>query len=48
MTWANPMGVEAASLIAAMKPLLPPAPPGAPSSFPLSDETALHAFARAG
>ena len=48
MTWADPAGMEAASLIAAMKPLLPPVPPGAPGPFALSDKTALHAFAEAG
>jgi SAM-dependent methyltransferase len=48
MTWGDPVGMEAASLIAAMKPLLPPAPAGAPGPFALSDETALRAFAAAG
>jgi SAM-dependent methyltransferase len=48
MTWADPAGMEAASLVGAMKPLLPPPPPGAPGPFALSDETALHAFAVAG
>ena len=47
-TWGDPAGMDAASLIAAMKPLLPPAPPGAPGPFALSDETALRAFAIAG
>lgn len=30
MTWGTPGGMEAASLVAALKPLLPPPPPGAP------------------
>jgi SAM-dependent methyltransferase len=45
MTWGRPEGMEAASLIAALKPLLPPPPPGAPGPFALSDEAALRAFA---
>jgi hypothetical protein len=49
MTWGTPEGMEAASLVAALKPLLPPAPPGAPGPFALSEEAALRAFAvRAG
>ena len=47
-TWGDPAGMDAASLVAAMKPMLPPAPPGAPGPFALSDETALRAFAVAG
>jgi SAM-dependent methyltransferase len=45
MTWGRPEGMEAASLIAALRPLLPPPPPGAPGPFALSDEAALRAFA---
>lgn len=45
MTWGTPEGMEAASLVAALRPLLPPPPPGAPGPFALSDETALRAFA---
>lgn len=45
MTWGKPEGMEAASLVAALRPLLPPPPPGAPGPFALSDETALRAFA---
>lgn len=30
MTWGDPEGMEAASLVAAMRPLMPPPPPGAP------------------
>jgi SAM-dependent methyltransferase len=48
MTWGDPAGMQAASLLAAMKPLLPPPPPGAPGPFALSDEAALRAFAVAG
>ena len=45
MTWGTPEGMEAASLVAALRPLLPPPPPGAPGPFALSDEEALRAFA---
>jgi ubiquinone/menaquinone biosynthesis C-methylase UbiE len=45
MTWGKPEGMEAASLVAALKPLLPPPPPGAPGPFALSDEATLRAFA---
>jgi SAM-dependent methyltransferase len=48
MTWGEPAGMEAASLVAALKPLLPAPPPGAPGPFALSDEAALRAFAKAG
>ena len=44
-TWGQPEGMEAASLVAAMRPLLPPPPPGAPGPFALSDEATLRAFA---
>jgi SAM-dependent methyltransferase len=47
MTWGEPAGMGAASLVAALKPLLPAPPPGAPGPFALSDETALRAFAAA-
>ncbi|MDM7933598.1 class I SAM-dependent methyltransferase [Tabrizicola sp.] len=47
-TWGDPAGMDAATLVAAMKPMLPPAPPGTPGPFALSDETALRAFAIAG
>ena len=43
MTWGNPEGMEAASLVAALRPLLPAPPPGAPGPFALSDEAALRA-----
>ena len=45
MTWGPPEGMEAAALVAALKPLLPPSPPGAPGPFALSDELALRSFA---
>jgi SAM-dependent methyltransferase len=47
MTWGVPDGMEAASLVGALRPLLPPPPPGAPGPFALSDETALRSFAAA-
>ena len=45
MTWGDPEGMEAASLVAALRPLMPPPPPGAPGPFALSDEQALRRFA---
>ncbi len=48
MTWGEPAGMQAASVVAAFKPLLPPSPPGASGPFALSDEAALRAFAAAG
>lgn len=49
MTWGTPEGMEAAALVAALKPLLPPPPRGAPGPFALSDPAALRALAgRAG
>ncbi len=47
VTWGNPEGMEAASLVLALKPLLPQPPPGAPGPFALSNETSLRAFASA-
>lgn len=47
MTWGEPEGMEAASLVTALRPLLPPPPQGAPGPFALSNETALRAFAEA-
>jgi SAM-dependent methyltransferase len=44
MSWGNPDGMEAASLVAALRPLLPPPPPEAPGPFALSDEQALRKF----
>jgi SAM-dependent methyltransferase len=45
MTWGRPEGMEAASLLAALRPLLPPPPPGTPGPFALSEETALRELA---
>lgn len=45
MTWGEPDGMEAAAIVASLKPLLPPPPPGAPGPFALSDEAKLRAFA---
>lgn len=45
MTWGPPEGMDAASLVAALKPLLPPPPLGAPGPFALSDKSALIRFA---
>lgn len=47
VTWGSPQGMEAASLVAALKPVLPTPPPGAPGPFALSDETVLRDFASA-
>jgi SAM-dependent methyltransferase len=47
MTWGAPEGMEAASLVAALKPLLPSPPPGAPGPFALSEASALRALAEA-
>ena len=44
-TWGPPNGMPAASLVTALRPLLPPPPPGAPGPFALSDEVALRALA---
>ncbi len=46
-TWGPPEGMQAASLVAALKPLLPAPPPGAPGPFALSNEAALRGFAEA-
>lgn len=45
MTWGCPEGMEAASVVAALRPLLPAPPPGAPGPFALSDPDRLSAFA---
>lgn len=47
MTWGEPQGMEAASLVAALRPLLPAPPPGAPGPFALSEASKLRAFAEA-
>ncbi|MEM9760893.1 MAG: class I SAM-dependent methyltransferase [Pseudomonadota bacterium] len=48
VTWGEPDGMEAASVVAALKPLLPPPPPGAPGPFALSDDALLRKFVEAG
>lgn len=45
MTWGNPQGMDATSIITALKDLMPPPPPGAPGPFALSDPQALKQFA---
>jgi SAM-dependent methyltransferase len=40
-TWGKPQDCDAAGHVAALEPLLPPAPPGAPGPFALSEENAL-------
>ncbi len=45
VTWGDPDGMEAAKLVGALKPLMPPPPPGAPGPFALSDENVLRNFA---
>ena len=45
MTWGAPAGMEAASMVAALKPLLPPPPPGAGGPFALSDPGKLEELA---
>lgn len=47
VVWADPKDMEAASLIKALRPLLPSPPPSAPGPFALSDEGALHQLAQA-
>ncbi len=47
MTWGQPEGMEAAAIVASLRPLLPPPPPGAPGPFALSDETKLRGLAEA-
>ena len=41
MTWGPPDGMPAASIVAALRPLMPPPPPGAPGPFALSGESTL-------
>lgn len=45
MTFGNPEGMEVVALLSAIRPLLPPPPPGAPGPFALSDEKVLRQFA---
>jgi len=44
VTWGTPDGME----VAALKPLLPPPPPGTPGPFALSDQAVLLEFAKDG
>jgi SAM-dependent methyltransferase len=45
MTFGDPNGMEVVALLSALKPHLPPPPPGAPGPFALSDATVLRRFA---
>ncbi len=45
MTWGEPANMAAASIVAALKPLLLPAPPNAPGPFALSSREAITALA---
>jgi len=45
VTWGKPEGMEAAAVVGALRPLMPPPPPGAPGPFALSEEAALRKFA---
>jgi len=47
VTWGNPENVEAAAVVAALRPFMPSPPPGAAGPFALSDEAALRQFAAA-
>jgi SAM-dependent methyltransferase len=47
VTWGEPQNMPAASVITALRPLLPPPPPNAPGPFALSDKVALTGFAEA-
>jgi SAM-dependent methyltransferase len=46
-TWGPPESMPAAELVAALRPLLPAPPPGAPGPFALSNEATLRSFAAA-
>ena len=45
MTWGPPDGMDAATMVGALRSVMPPPPPGAPGPFALSDEATLRAFA---
>jgi SAM-dependent methyltransferase len=45
-TWGPPEDTEAAAVLAALRPLLPAPPPGAPGPFALSDEGTLRKLAQ--
>jgi SAM-dependent methyltransferase len=46
LTWGIPEKMPAASLVTALKPLMPPPPPNAPGPFALSEESALRSLAQ--
>jgi SAM-dependent methyltransferase len=45
-TWGKPQDCEIIGLMAALRPFLPPPPPGAPGPFALSEDGALEGLAR--
>ena len=45
VTWGKPEGMQTATLLGALKALVPPPPAGTPGPFALSDERALREFA---
>jgi SAM-dependent methyltransferase len=45
-TWGRPEDTQASAVLAALRPLLPAPPPGAPGPFALSDEGALRQLAK--
>jgi SAM-dependent methyltransferase len=45
-TWGRPEDTQASAVLAALRPLLPAPPPGAPGPFALSDEGALRKLAQ--
>ena len=45
VTWGKPEGMQAATLMGALKAIVPPPAPGTPGPFALSDEHALREFA---
>lgn len=47
VTWGEPQAMPAASVITALRQLLPPPPPNAPGPFALSDKATLTGFAEA-